>query len=77
MTRPVGRPRQHPVTSPIAQWVTAARRARQLSQMELAIACNVTSRTVGAWESGDASPRADEIMAIVEATGVAFRIEPS
>lgn len=50
----------------------AARINAGLRQEDMALALNVSKKTIGAWESGKTMPKADKIDAICALLGVAY-----
>ena len=50
----------------------AARVNKNLSQTDVAVALNVTRKTVGAWESGKSIPKVDKIEPLCNILGVKY-----
>lgn len=50
----------------------AARHNKKLLQTDLAIACGVSRKTIGAWESGTSMPTPDKIDILCRVLGVSY-----
>lgn len=52
--------------------IKAARTNKNLRQVDVANALNVTKKTVGAWENGITMPKVDKIEPLCELLGVTY-----
>lgn len=59
-----GRPRAAPPATPFARAIRQYREALGLTQAEVATFCRVGIRTMQRWESGEISPRGNQIVAL-------------
>lgn len=50
----------------------AARHNKKLKQSDLAMACGVTRKTIGAWENGTSMPTPDKIDILCSVLGVSY-----
>jgi len=58
------------MTSTLGSRIRMARKALDLAQDDIAIACGVRRLTVSSWESDSTVPRADQVVALAKRTEV-------